>query len=381
MILCNPLKSAAATAVEAAPTYYFANQIAKMTQQFEIIANPESDTQLVDSVTVVGGGSSLNAIDSLAYETAGEPRRRPVNIARRMMIARALRTESPEKGNKWKDINAADIESGEFSATLLHILEDYSSCSDFVDQKSALSLQSVEMSFRKLGGKAYERIHEKLRVITQTNPICEYSAENIPEFKAPKLSARILTPEPQINSTRRSLKDVKVLREENWGKALWKASAERPSSAFERKLKRLTAVGSDNLPPPIQIETAKEVSRWPSSSTSHHSQYGPNCASRQTLSLREKLPNASKVANDVVMPKDRSNLYNEVRDLLLTRLQGLPEDAALTSSGYIAIFLDALELLSNSLTTYKPLLQAIISEIKSVFDVQNQCRSTNLFFC
>ena len=352
-----------------------------MTQQFEIISNPESDTQLVDSVTVVGGGSALNAIDSLVYETAGEPRRRPVNIARRMMIAKALRTESPEKGNKWKDINAADLDSGEFSATLLHILEDYSSCSDFVDRKSALSLQSVEMSFRKLGGKAYERIHEKLRVVTQTNPICEYSAENIPEFKAPKLSARILTPEPQINSTRRSLKDVKVLREENWGKALWKASAERPSSAFERKLKRLTTVGSDNLPPPIQIETEKEVSRWPSSSTSHHSQYGPNCASRQTLSLREKLPNASKVANDVVMPKDRSNLYNEVRDLLLTRLQGLPEDAALTSSGYISIFLDALELLSNSLTTYKPLLQAIISEIKSVFDVQNQCRSTNLFFC
>jgi hypothetical protein len=352
-----------------------------MAQQFEIIANPESETQVIDSVKIGGDVSESNVIDSLAYETTEEPRRRPVNIARRMMIARAVRTESPEKGDKWKEINAADLDSGEFSATLLHILEDYASRGDFVDKKSALqNAEKMEMSFSKLKGKAYERIHEKLRKITQTNPICEYSAKNIPEFKAPKLSARILTPEPQINATRRSSKDVKVLREENWDKALWKASAERPSSAFERKLKRLTSVGSDNLPPPIPIDAAKEVSRWPSSSTSHHSQYGPHCASRQAPSLREKLPNASKVASDVVMPKDRSNLYNEVQDLLLTRLQGLPEDAALTSSGYIAIFLDALELLSHSLTTFKPLLQAIITEIKSVFDVQNQCRSIHLFF-
>jgi hypothetical protein len=89
--------------------------------------------------------------------------------------------------------------------------------------------------------------------------------------------------------------------------------------------------------------------------------------------LREKSPNASKVVYDVVVAKDRSNLYNKVKDLLLTRLQDLPEDATLTSPSYVAIFFEALGLLSDGMTTYKPLLQAIMSELKSVFDVQNQC--------
>jgi hypothetical protein len=89
--------------------------------------------------------------------------------------------------------------------------------------------------------------------------------------------------------------------------------------------------------------------------------------------LRKRNPNASKVAYDVIMPKDRSNLYNKVQDLLLTGLQNLPEDASLSSPGYVAVFFEALGLLSDNLTTYKPLLQAIVAELKSVFDVQNQC--------
>ncbi len=59
-----------------------------MTQQFEIIANPESETQVIDSVKIGGDVSESNVIDSLAYETTEEQRRLQVNIASRIMISR-----------------------------------------------------------------------------------------------------------------------------------------------------------------------------------------------------------------------------------------------------------------------------------------------------
>jgi hypothetical protein len=302
-----------------------------------------------------------------------------VNFKRQMMIVKALKAASPEKASKWKDIRAKDLESVEFSDTLKGILEDYNSCSDLVDGKSSLSQKIVHTSGQILGGKAYERISNNLRRFTgKINHLCEYSPKIIPDFKVAILSveSRSATPEVQskdVKLTRRPFKDVKVMRDENLKQAIWKASAVKPSTAFERKVHRLTSLGSNNLPQPIQIDTFNEVSSWPTTSASHHSQVGPKSANQQTLLLQERSPNASKVVYDVIASKYRSNLYNTVQDFLLTRLQDLPEDATLSSPGYVAVFLEALGLLSDGLTTYKPILQAIMSELKLVFDVQNQC--------
>jgi hypothetical protein len=301
--------------------------------------------------------------------------KRPLNTVRRTMIVNALKAESPAKRDHWKEIRAEDLETAELSTTLKYILEDYASCADVVNRRSTLSLKNVQASVQMLGGKAYDRVQTKLsRAISQTNPLCEFSAENIPQFKASN-SFVSKAPTSELQMNRRPSQDVTVIREKCWDAAIWKASAVRPSSAFERKLKRLNVIGSQNLPQPIPMDDAKEVSRWPTTSSSHHSQFGPKLAGQQTLSMREKSPNASKVAYDVIMPKDRSNLYNQVKDFLLSRLQNLPEDAALSSSAYVAIFFEALGHLSDGLTTLKPLLQAIMSELKSVFDVQNQCKS------
>jgi hypothetical protein len=321
--------------------------------------------------------SETNDIKSAIAETS-QVQKSLANLKRRMMIVKAFKTSSPEKEGKWKDYKADDPETVELSATLKGILEDYTSCSDLVHGMSSLSLKNVQTSVRMLSGKSYERISNKLRPAGQINPLCEYSPEIIPEFNTAPLSVELLSTTPQlqnkdVKSTRRPFKDVKVMREENLKQAIWKASAVRPSSAFERRMQRLATIGSDNLPQPMQNDTTREVSRWPTTSACHHSQFGPKSAEKHTLLLREKSPNASKVVHDVIVPKDRSNLYNKVQEFLLTRLQDLPEDAALTSSGYVAVFFEALGLLSDGLTTYKPLLQAIMSELKSVFDVQNQC--------
>ena len=344
----------------------------KMTNQNELVYTSESQ-----DTADIATDWNWNDIASSTSESTQE-QRRPVNSLRKMMIVKALRAESPGKKEKWKDIRAEDLEGAELSTTLKHILEDYASCADVINRRSALSLQNIETSHQMLGGKAYRRMQTKLsRVISQTNPLCEFSAENIPEFKAPTpiFSRAPTSSELQMKPLRRPSKDISVLREKSWDQAIWKASAVRPSSAFERKLKRLTTVGSDSLPQPIPTDSAKEVSRWPTTSSSHHSQHGPKCASQQTLLLREKSPIASKVIYDVVVPKVRSDLYNEVKDFLLTKLQDLPDDATPSSPRYVAIFLEALELFSDGLTTYKPLLQAIVSELKCVFHVQNQCES------
>lgn len=344
----------------------------KMTNQNELVYTSESQ-----DIADISTDCNWNDIASSTSESTQE-QRRPVNSLRKMMIVKALRAESPGKKEKWKDIRAEDLEGAELSTTLKHILEDYASCADVINRRSALSLQNIETSHQMLGGKAYRRMQTKLsRVISQTNPLCEFSAENIPEFKAPTpiFSRAPTSSELQMKPLRRPSKDISVLREKSWDQAIWKASAVRPSSAFERKLKRLTTVGSDSLPQPIPTDTTKEVSRWPTTSSSHHSQHGPKSASQQTLLLREKSPIASKVIYDVVVPKDRSDLYNEVKDFLLTKLQDLPDDATPSSPRYVAIFLEALELFSDGLTTYKPLLQAIVSELKCVFHVQNQCES------
>lgn len=300
-----------------------------------------------------------------------------VNLKRKMMIVKALKVASPENGDKWKAIRAEDLEPVELSATLKSILQDYTSCS--VDNKSSSSPNHVQTSVQIRGNKGHDRISNTLRrSARQINPLCEYSPDIIPEFKTATLSVESRSPTPELTtkdmkSTRRPFRDVKVMREENLKQAIWKASAVRPTSAFERKLQRLTSMGSDSLPQPVDIDAAKEVSRWPTTSASHHSQFGPKSANQQAALLRKRNPNASKVAYDVIMPKDRSNLYNKVQDLLLTGLQNLPEDASLSSPGYVAVFFEALGLLSDNLTTYKPLLQAIVAELKSVFDVQNQC--------
>lgn len=344
----------------------------KMTNQNELVYTSESQ-----DIADISTDCNWNDIASSTSESTQE-QRRPVNSLRKMMIVKALRAESPGKKEKWKDIRAEDLEGAELSTTLKHILEDYASCADVINRRSALSLQNIETSHQMLGGKAYRRMQTNLsRVISQTNPLCEFSAENIPEFKAPTpiFSRAPTSSELQMKPLRRPSKDISVLREKSWDQAIWKASAVRPSSAFERKLKRLTTVGSDSLPQPIPTDTTKEVSRWPTTSSSHHSQHGPKSASQQTLLLREKSPIASKVIYDVVVPKDRSDLYNEVKDFLLTKLQDLPDDATPSSPRYVAIFLEALELFSDGLTTYKPLLQAIVSELKCVFHVQNQCES------
>jgi hypothetical protein len=338
------------------------------------------EAQDIDMLTANAAHGS-NEIATSALEFT--PERATNHFTRKMMIVKALRTGSPENKEKWKEIGSEDLEKVEFSTTLKHILEDYTSCSDVVNRRSELSQKNVETSMNILGGKAYSRLQTKLcRVLSQTNPICEFSAENIPELRSPNsFFSRVPTSELQTKQDCRPSKDIAILREKSWDMAIWKTSAVRPSSAFERKLKRLTAVGSDNLPQPIAIDAAKEVSRWPTTSSSHHSQYGPKSAGQQTLLMREKNLNASKVVYDVLMPKDRSNLYTEVKDFLLTSLQDLPDDAALTSTGYVAVFLEALRLLSDGLTTYKPLLQAIMSELKSVFDVQNQCEHFTTSVC
>lgn len=340
----------------------------KMTNQNELVHISESQ-----DTADIATDWHLNDIASSTSESTQE-QRRPVNSLRKMMIVKALRAESPGKREKWRDIRAEDLESAEISTTLKHILEDYASCADVVNGRSALSLQNIETSNQMLGGKAYRRMQTKL---FKQNPLCEFSAESIPEFKAPTptFSRAPTSSELQMKPLRCPSKGISVLREKSWDQAIWKASAVRPSSAFERKLKRLNTVGSDSLPQPIPIDTVKEVSRWPTTSSSHHSQHGPKCASQQTLLMREKSPIASKVIYDVVVPKDRSDLYNEVKDFLLTKLQDLPDDATPSSPRYVAIFLEALELFSDGLTTYKPLLQAIVSELKCVFHIQNQCES------
>jgi hypothetical protein len=309
-----------------------------------------------------------------------------LNIARKMTPVNALRAASLEKSHRWKEISAEYFESIEMTTTLKHILEDYGSHGDGVSLKSRL-MQNDEQSVSMLGSNAYERIHHKLcKVVKQTN-FTECLAE-IPDFKATKFSC--ISSAQKHDHAKKETKlqlhsskdDVKVMREENWDKAIWKASAVRPSSAFERKLKRLTALGSDNLPPPIPIgNTKKEVSRWPTTSTSHHSEFGASCASHQTQILRNKSPHASKVLGDILLAKDRSHLYNEVKDLLLTRLQELPEEAVWPSCSYAAVFFEALRLLADGLTSYKPLLQAILSELKSVFEVQNECEQHQVVCC
>jgi hypothetical protein len=350
-----------------------------MTERCQELSKSESQEIDASTVHVVSESSAI----FLSTDDPSKVQQILKQLKQKKLVVNAFRNVSPETEEKWKLIKAEDLEPFEpveFSATLKGILKDYESCGDLVDRKSSSPQKNVETPVQILGGKAYERIQNKLRrSVGQINPICEYFPD-IPEFKASKFSAesRHSTPElPKQDkmSTRPPFKDVTVMREEHLKQAIWKSSAVRPSSAFERKLKRSVTIGSDNLPQLMHIDAAKDVSRWPTTSTSHHSQYEPKCAERQTLSLREKSPNASKVVYDVVVAKDRSNLYNKVKDLLLTRLQDLPEDATLTSPSYVAIFFEALGLLSDGMTTYKPLLQAIISELKSVFDVQNQCEN------
>ena len=309
------------------------------------------------------------------------------NLSRKASIVDAFRNASPgKKEGKWKEISAEDLRTEEMSSTLKHILEDYALSGEVVDGKPESKPKHVAATdagnaVQLLGGRAFERIHHK---IYRAKALTEFSTDNIPEVTASKFPSppRFPIPELQIKEIkppRRPLSDVRVLREENLDKAIWKASAVRPSSAFERKLKRIITVGSDSLPQPISMDNTKELSRWPTTSSSHHSQFGPQCAHRETQLMRQKSPNASKVLRDIILSKDRSNLYNEVKDFLLIRLQDLPEGTALSSADYVAVFFEALGLLSDGLTTYKPLLQAITSELKSVFDVQNQCE--NYRFC
>jgi len=307
--------------------------------------------------------------------------RRPT-LARKTLIVNAFRNASPDKKmDKWKEIKADDLRSEEISSTLKHILEDYALSGEVVGVKSKsqkhVATTEAGKAVALLGGRSFEIIHKK---VYKAQTLTEFSTNSIPEVTAARLLSppRFPIPELQTKETkpsRRPLSDIRVLREENLDKAIWKASALRPSSAFERKLKRMITVGSDNLPQPIAMDNTKEVSRWPTTSSSHYSQFGPQCANQQTLLMRPKSPTASKVLRDIILPKDRTNLYNEVKDFLLIRLQDLPEGAALSSAGYVAVFFEALGLLSDGLTTYKPLLQAITSELKSVFDIQNQCEN------